>query len=172
MNKKGFTLVEMLAVMIVVSLLMVLVVPAIVNVYTSVRRNSFTTKVNYIETNTLKYVNSFKDDIKNQSCVDYTIDQLISVGAIISDNKGVNQIENPYTGGTFDGKVRVCYCKSKLDVVANYVEEYNASTYYHKGDKIIYNDILYTCINDSEPNKLFDSNSGNVNTNYFQVIEC
>ena len=39
MNKKGFSLIEMLVVMIIVSLLLVLVMPAIVNVYTSVKRN-------------------------------------------------------------------------------------------------------------------------------------
>ena len=50
------------------------------------------------------------------------------------------------------------------------ISEYNPNTYYHKGDKIIYNNIIYTCIKDAEPNKLLSG--GTVNTNYYQVIEC
>ena len=170
MNKKGFSLIEMLVVMIIVSLLLVLVMPAIVNVYTSVKRNNLSSKITHIETESLKYANEYKDDIKNQTCVNYSMEDLVQKGIIASDNKGKDEIINPDTGNPFTGYVRICYCKLRLDVSANYVEEYNPNTYYHKGDKIIYNNIIYTCIKDAEPNKLLSG--GIVNTNYYQVIEC
>lgn len=170
MNNKGFSLIETLVVMIVIALLLVLLLPAIVNVYTSVKRNNYTSKIGHIETATLNYANQFKDEIKNQTCVDYSLSDLISKGIIQSDNKGANEVKNPSNGEILTGVVKVCYCKNKLDLQANYVETYNPNTYYHKGDKIVYNNILYTCINDAEPNKLF--NGSNVNTNNYQIIDC
>jgi type IV pilus assembly protein PilA len=49
MNKKGFTLVELLAVLVILSLLMVIAVPASINVSKKVKAKMYNNKVSLIK---------------------------------------------------------------------------------------------------------------------------
>ena len=78
MKKNGFSIVEMLVAIIVVALIIVLLLPAYVNITESVKKNTYINKVKHIESETLKYANKFKDDIKDNNCRDFTVDEIIS----------------------------------------------------------------------------------------------
>lgn len=169
MKKNGFSIVEMLVAIIIVAALIVLFIPAYVTITESVKKNTYSNKVKHLESETLKYANKYKDDIKNNNCIDYTIDNIISNGLVESDEKGKNVIVNPVDGASLSGVVRVCYCPSVLDITANYVEAYNSNKYYHKDDKVIDNNIIYICIKDiPEINDTY----GLSNTEYFKQVEC
>ena len=182
MKKNGFTLVEMLVAIIIVALLVVLLIPGYVIITNQVKRNTLDNKIVHLESETLKYANNFKDDIKNNSCINYTIDQMIEKGLIESDNKAKNELYNPIDGSTLSGYVRVCYCPSVLDITANYVEQYDENKTYSKGDKVIYNGVIYKCLEDAPKNSLFENYTptleGNNTTNapanpkYFKEVEC
>jgi prepilin-type N-terminal cleavage/methylation domain-containing protein len=175
MKHNGFSLVEMLVVIIIISVLMTLLIPGYISIYTSVKRNSFDSKVKQIETAALKYGNEIKDEIKAETytknginyCTNMTAVQLIQKGYLISDSNGRDEIINPTNGAVMNGNVRVCYSSSKLDIIANYVEEYDASIYYHKGDKVITssNGKMYECIVDAPPGKLYSDYHWTTTTN-------
>ena len=169
MKKNGFSIVEMLVAIIIVALIIVLLIPAYVTITESVKKNTYVNKVKHLESETLKYANNYKDDIKNNSCIDYTIDEIISKGLVESDEKGKNIINNPVDGSSLSGVVRVCYCPSVLDISAYYVEEYHSHKIYHKDDKFIDNDKIYICIKDI-PDVVNEYSL--TNTEYFKQVEC
>ena len=169
MKKNGFSIVEMLVVIIVVALIIVLMLPAFVGITESVKKNTYSNKVKHLESETLKYANSFKDEIKENSCIDYEINDIISKGLIESDEQGKNVIVNPIDGSELSGVVRVCYCPSALDITSNYVEVYNSNKYYHKDDKVIDNTKIYICIKDIPE---IDDAYNLSNTEYFKEVEC
>jgi len=165
MKRNGFSLVEMLVVLIILAVLMALLIPGYITIYTSVKRNSFDSKVKQLEAAALKYGNEIKDEIKTNTytkngvkyCTNVTAKQLIEKGYITSESNNKAEIINPTNGSVMDGNIRVCYSSSKLDIIANYVEEYDSTIYYHKGDKVITSSDgrMFECIVDAPPGKLF-----------------
>lgn len=159
MKKNGFSLIEMLVVIIIIAFLIALLIPGYLTIYTTMRRNTFDNKVNQIEKGALKYGNTIKDDIKKNTCMNITVQELIERGIISSESENKAEIYNPTTGAPLKGNVVMCYCKSTLDINANYVEDYNPSIYYHKGEKVrvasgngTYK--YFECVEDADPGKL------------------
>ena len=182
MKKNGFSLVEMLVAIIIVALLVVILIPGYVTITNQVKRSNYNNKIVHLESETLKYANNFKDDIKDNSCINYTVEQMIEKGLIESDDKAKNELYNPVDGSKFNGYVRVCYCPSSLDITANYVQQYDENKEYYKGEKVIYNGVIYKCLEDAPKNSLFANYTphleGNNTTNapanpkYFKEVEC
>ena len=173
MKKNGFSIVEMLIAIIIVALLIVLMLPAYVSITESVKRNTYNNKVKQLESETLKYVNKYKDDIKNESCRDYNISDLITSGIMESDSKGKNVLINPVDNSEFSGVVKVCYCPSVFDIKAYYVETYNSNKKYHRDDKVVDNNKIYICIKDYPDNYLEHLDTYKLsNTEYFKEAEC
>ena len=64
--RKGFTLVEVLAVLVILGLLLVITVPAYTSVYTGIKRQNLQSKITEVKTAAKKYGETIKDDIKNK----------------------------------------------------------------------------------------------------------
>ena len=159
MDKKGFSLVEMLVVIIIISFLVALLIPGYLSIYTTIRRNSFETKVSQIEKAALKIANAEKDSVKDapSSCKSYSIDKLIESGELSSDSDTKAEIISPIDKQPLQGRVVVCYCKSALDIKANYVETYDPNKTYHKGEKVIEESTgkMFLCLENASPGKLY-----------------
>ncbi len=176
--KKGFTLVELLAVLIILGLLIVIAIPSYTQIYASIKRSNMQSKVKEIETAALKYGNLIKDDIKKSqgNCTVIKVDTLIKRGYLVSEHDVDAVIYDPTTNSPLDGDIHVCYCKSKMDITANYVIPFNAFKVYHEGDTVIYNNKIYECLNDytdihkKNPPGIFGTNEDG--KSYFREITC
>lgn len=177
--KKGFTLVELLAVIIILGLLIVIAIPSYTQIYAIIKRSNLRSKVTEIETAALKYGNLIKDDIKKAqgSCIITKVGVLIEKGYLISEDDIEPVIYNPTDNLKLDGDVYVCYCKSKMDITANYVVPFNAYKVYHEGDTVIYNNKLYECMIDytdihskNGPPGIYGTNKDN--KPYFREVTC
>lgn len=161
--KKGFTLIELLAVLVILGLLIVIAIPTYVTIFNGIRRDALETKITEVETVTLKYGSTIKDEIKSNVCKHISIDNLIKKGLLTSDSKTRNQINNPVTNTPLEGEVLVCYDKNEMDIVANYVTQYKQNKIYYKGDKVNIGFKIYKCLS--------QINSGNYDINNLSQFE-
>jgi prepilin-type N-terminal cleavage/methylation domain-containing protein len=65
MNKKGFTLVEVLAVIVILGILSSFVVPSVFKMIKNAKENSFNTLIDSIEENAKLYVSRHRDEVEN-----------------------------------------------------------------------------------------------------------
>lgn len=177
--KKGFTLVELLAVIIILGLLIVIAIPSYNQIYSSIKRSNRKNKVTEIETAALKYGNLIKDDIKKAqgNCQTMKVATLIEKGYLISEDDIEAVIYDTTNGAPLDGDIHICYCKSKMDLTANYAEPFDAYKVYHEGETVIYNNKIYECMidytdihNPSGPPGIFGTNKNN--KPYFREVTC
>ena len=145
-NKKGFTLVELLAVIVILGFLMILVIPTYIYIFNGIKRDSLSAKISEIETAAFKYGSSIKDEIKEQRCQSITIDDLIKKGLIESDSNSKNEVIDPTTNKSLKGIVMICYSNKDLDIVANYAVPYEQNKIYYKDDKVYIGENIYKCL--------------------------
>ena len=143
MNNKGFSMIEMLAVLIIIGLLIIIGVPAYMNVYVSARRNNYHNRIKEVELAAEKYASARKDAIKetydnsNGTSCDYvTVSDLIIAGYLPSDGNDGDYITNPTTMQPMSGFVYICYSYSTYDVKAYYAEEFKKNKRYYHGEKV------------------------------------
>ncbi len=177
--KKGFTLVELLAVLIILGLIIVIAIPSYTQIYSSIKRSNMQSKVTEVETAALKYGNLIKDDIKNAkgNCKTIKVATLIEKGYITSEDDVEAVIYDPTDNSALDGDIYLCYCKSKMDITANYAIPFNAYKIYHEGDTVIHNNKLYECLNDYTDIHNKNGAPGIFGTNddgkaYFKELTC
>lgn len=136
-------------------------------------------KVTEIETAALKYGNLIKDDVKNSkgNCTIIKVATLIERGYMVSEDDVEAIIYDPTDNTVLDGDIHLCYCKSKMDITANYTVPFNAYKVYHEGDTVTYNDKLYECLvdytdihNKNGPPGIFGTNKDG--KNYFREVTC
>lgn len=177
--KKGFTLVELLAVLIILGLLIVIAIPSYTQIYSSIKRSNAQSKIKEIETAALKYGNLIKDDVKNSTgnCMKIKVDTLIKKGYLISEHDVDAVIYDPTTNSPLDSDIHLCYCKSKMDITANYVIAFDPYKVYHAGDTVIYNNKIYECLidytdvhNKNGPPGINGTNKDG--KNYFVEVTC
>lgn len=179
MKRNGFTLVEILAVLIILALLIALSIPAYINVFTSIKRDNFNAKVIEVETAANKMGEKIKDEVKDAgpTCMSTDISDLIKKGYLLSESDYEDIIYNPTDNKAMLGDVKVCYCSTSYDVKSYYVVEFNARQVYHKGEKVIFNNKLYTCVYDYPGNNLginatFRDENKKKDLSYFEEITC
>lgn len=151
MKKNGFTLVEVLAVLIVLGFLLVLTVPAYLTVLKDARRDNYISKVSEIEVAATKYGETIKDEVKAAGTGCYTkltIAKLIEMGEITSDSEKQNVIINPTDNKPLTGSIWVCYNTTKFDIASFYVTTFNTNSIYHEGDKVTSGTTIYKCLHD------------------------
>lgn len=176
--KNGFTLVELLAVMIIMGLLLVITVPAYTEVYSGIRRNNLTGKLNEIDSAAYKYGEKIKDEVKNagSSCENITVATLIEKGYLMSDIESEPVILNPTTNEPLDGVIKICYCLNQYDIKTYYTKPFIINNIYYPGDFVTYNDgngeKIYECL------RKYDKGTGihstviehNKQYNYFKEV--
>ena len=99
---KGFTLVELIAVIVILALLVIITTPAYDSKSNSIRTRNYESKKSTIKSETLKYVEKYlKGDIysgegdRNKATC-FTVDYLIENGIIRFDGEGKDNSGNPY----------------------------------------------------------------------------
>ena len=113
MNKKAFTLIELMAVIVVLGIVALIAVPVISGTLKDSKEKIYEEQVRRIEDAAKKWgVDNIYDDNENEYYV--SLSELISEGYL----EGANQIKNPIDNTTMDG------C-----VIISYEQDYNQYTY-------------------------------------------
>lgn len=180
MKKNGFTLVEILAVLVILGVLIALSIPAYTSIMLDVRRDNYNSKVKEMEIAANKYGEKIKDDIKNAGANCYTqdISTLVRKGYLLSESDYDDIILDPITNKAFQGTIKTCYCSKIYDIKSYYVENFNADIVYHEGDKVLHNNRIYICKFDYPGHKSdginarFHDDRKNKDFNYFEEVSC
>ena len=124
MNRKGFTLVELIAVITIMSLIAIITTPAYDSISKSIKTRNYESKKNTIKAHTLNYVEKY---LKNEAydgttskILCFSVNYLIRNGIISSDNEKEEYIENNVTGEKYVNDeifVKVIYDLKKLKLV-------------------------------------------------------
>ncbi len=143
MNNKGFTLVELLAALTIISILVIIAVPSYNKVSSDTKKTSLENKKKAITTAMLNYANKYYiDDIKKEdnnggtSCLNYGCCKSFSVKYIVTNGiyytseklKDENGNEyktevNPVTGEELSGYVAVYYDINNFKLAASFVND-------------------------------------------------
>jgi len=123
MNNKGFTLVEVISVIMILGLLVIITTPAYNSISSNIKKRNYQSKKNTIESETLSYVEKyFKDYIygtefgtidNKDHC--FTVGFLIENGIINSDNEKEEYIENNITGEKYEKDAAYVLVKYEVD---------------------------------------------------------
>lgn len=127
MKKNGFTLVELISVIVILGLLIVVVMPAITTLLSDTNEKVYESKVKEIESAALEYGTLIKDDIKTSEnqCKKIPLSEMISRGLIMSESKNKDEIINPVDDSKMDGAVCLCYYMNTAELVTAYTENKN-----------------------------------------------
>lgn len=138
MNNKGFTLIEILAVLIVLALLMALSIPAYMSVFGDVKASNYHNKILEIEIAANKYGEKIKDEVKNStgSCMTSNVSELIRKGYLVSEDDMDDVLYNPLNNQPLNSNVRICYCSSSFKIESFYLEPFNENTSYLTKTKV------------------------------------
>ena len=123
-SKKGFTLVELLGVLVVLGLISVIIVPKVIDSITTSKESAYQTQVETIENAAKKY--GISNDLlypKEGEKKYIAVKDLIAVGEL-SDK----EIINPKTGNKMNGYVLVEYNSDYQQYEYTYVEEIDKNT--------------------------------------------
>ena len=99
-NSKGFTIPELLLVIVIIGVLAVMAVGTYTGVSNRIKEKTLEQKLNYYKEKAYEYAN---DNIANEST--FTLNQLVNLGYIDVDyveNPEYEKIDNPVTGGFLD----------------------------------------------------------------------
>lgn len=145
---KGFTLVELIAVVTILGLLAIITTPAYDSISNNIKSQNYNSKKSTIKSQTLSYVEKYlKDKVYDGKKVDvngnkisnyycFTVEYLIQNGIISSDDEEDEYIENNVTGDKYRGNheyVKVYYDNDKLKLIALVNDELtNEKTGYNK----------------------------------------
>lgn len=127
---KGFTLVELIAVIVILSILMIITTPAYSSISTNIKTRNYESKKSTIKAQTLSYVEKYmKNDVydgpSNNKKICFTVNYLIQNGIISSDNETDEYIENDITGKQYkdtDKYIEIYYDVDSLKLKANMPE--------------------------------------------------
>lgn len=118
MNRKGFTLVELIAVITIMSLIAIITTPAYDSISKSIKTRNYESKKNTIKAHTLNYVERY---LKNEAYDEttsktlcFSVNYLIRNGIISSDNEKEEYIENNVTGEKYANNT--IFVKVKYDI--------------------------------------------------------
>lgn len=118
MNRKGFTLVELIAVITIMSLIAIITTPAYDSISKSIKTRNYESKKNTIKAHTLNYVERY---LKNEAydgtpdkTLCFSVNYLIRNGIISSDNEKEEYIENNITGEKYANNT--IFVKVKYDI--------------------------------------------------------
>ena len=108
MKQKAFTLIELLAVIVILALIALVVFPAINNVLSDSKKDAYKSQINIIEKAAKEYYLEHINELPENGCNSVEISELISQGYIASDDlEEGNIIIDPRTDKQLTGVVEV-----------------------------------------------------------------
>lgn len=106
MNKQGFTLTELLAVVVIIGLISGIAGFSYTKIMNDQKIKECEQKIEFIEKQAIKYANDNPSLLHTSNSYPVTIDDLKTNGYLISDSEtGEDDSKNPITGVQFSGKV-------------------------------------------------------------------
>ncbi len=131
-NKRAFTLVELIAVIMILAIIILIVAPNVINLSGNTKVSLHDSKIKTLESAGEKYGNVFINDYKdcqNESGSSYLNDKctvpirdLITNGYLTADDD-LDNIINPETNEPFDGSVLLCYNPKEVNIYASYLQK-------------------------------------------------
>ena len=125
-KKKGFTLVELLAVIVILGLIAVIAIPNSMQVSDSVKKNLYCEKVDLLLSDAKRFGNDHLGVLRqagNQNCyIPVTVEYLVNKGIIKKEQDHAPFITNPYDNSSMDGKTIGIYYNNKR-AYAFYMED-------------------------------------------------
>ena len=116
MNKKGFTLTELVISITLLILLAILVVPNLVNQDSNVKKKMYEERVTLAEQAAYKYGLDIIDSL-NTNCTDVTIGTLINLKYLSPTDDSGYIMENPLTGGSMNNEIFcIKYINNRVEV--------------------------------------------------------
>lgn len=151
-NKNGFTLVEILAVVVILGILLVIAMPSYTAVFNSLKRTAYLNKVKALNLAAKDYLSNtaVRDEVKNTTsskpnwCKTIKVSELIKAGYILSESDTVNVIYDNYTGEKIgynslsddDSYLALCYCTNDLKFESFLVKDLDKNMTYREGEII------------------------------------
>lgn len=180
MKKNGFTLVEILAVLVILGILLALSIPAYTSILTGVKRDNYNSKITEMEIAANKHGEKIKDEVKDagRTCYNQEISYLVRKGYLLSESDYEDVILDPITNKAFTETIKICYCSKIYEIKSYYVENFENSKFYHEEEKVLHNGKIYICKHDYPGNKENGINSTyrdekhNKTLPYFEEVSC
>lgn len=123
--KRGFTVVELLASLIIMSLIIIIAFPMFNGISDKINEQNYNSKITMMTKSTKAFVDRYHKDLVfdgNIKEICYTINYLIEKNVFTSDNKEEIEIKDPIHGGNLNGYLVATYDITEYEVVVNYKE--------------------------------------------------
>ena len=134
MNKKGFTLVELISVVVLLSIILILVIPAYTQIEGQIKNSNLKNKKSMISNAMLEYANTnLLDKLKplgqtGTNELYYSLDYIIAnniFAASETDSQGNKMFLNPITNDKLYGCIKVTYDVNKCEVKTDFIDKNN-----------------------------------------------
>ena len=155
-NNSGFTLVEVLAVIVILGLIMIIAMPTYSVVYNSLKHTTYLNKLKTLNVAAQSFGSNTQilDEVKakydlggSNWCKDVAIRDLIRAGYIVSDDDVDDVIRDIYTGKPIGynsfhlsdkeySSVSLCYCSDTFDVVSYLIKDLGKDMDYFEDETI------------------------------------
>ena len=111
--KKGFTLVELLAVIVILALLATIAVPSAIGISNNIKKDLYCTKVDMLLNDAKRWGDEHKSRLDTSCYVTMTVKELVEEGITAKENdEEGSYIINPYTNEGMDNEEIRLYLKN------------------------------------------------------------
>lgn len=124
--KNGFTIVELLASIAIMSLIIIISVPAYEGISSTIKTSNRDSKLSMMEKSTLAFVNKYKkDEVYNGASkkICFSIHYLIERNVFSPDNSTDDGVTDPVNGGDLIGYLKAEYDTINYEVTIKYIDK-------------------------------------------------
>ena len=111
--KKGFTLIEMLAVVVILALLATIAVPSAMNISKSVKEDMYCEKVDMLVADAKRWANDHLSQLREDCYIEVTVKELVENGIVKKENEEGEYITNPINNIGMDDQIIRLYKKNR-----------------------------------------------------------